>query len=134
MLACLPVLRIGDVYPGSEFFSIQVANISHPRSASKNFSISTQKWFLRSRKDDPGCSSRIRILIFYPSRIQGNKGTGSRIQIYNTVACFDCFDGLKVLECLFCDIYRNHRKWVDRFFLKFFLVTLYCISFSAGAE
>jgi hypothetical protein len=49
---------------------------------------------------------------FYPSRIQGQKGIGSRIQIYNTVACFDCFDSLKVLECLLCDVYRNHRKWV----------------------
>ncbi len=38
--------------------------------------------FLSSRKYDPGCSSRIRILIFYPSRIadprsRGQKGTGS---------------------------------------------------------
>jgi hypothetical protein len=38
--------------------------------------------FLSSRKYDPGCSSRIRILIFYPTRIQGVKkapdpGTGS---------------------------------------------------------
>ncbi len=28
-----------------------------------------KKWFLSSRKYDPGCSSRIRVLIFYPSRI-----------------------------------------------------------------
>jgi hypothetical protein len=28
-----------------------------------------KKWFLSSRKYDPSCSSRIRILIFYPSRI-----------------------------------------------------------------
>jgi hypothetical protein len=45
----------------------------------------TQKIVSRlSRKYDPGCSSRIRILIFYPSRIQGLKGTGSRIRIRNT--------------------------------------------------
>ncbi len=51
------VLRIRDVYPGSEFF--------HPGSE-----------FFPSRdlgKYDPGCSSRIRILIFYSSRIQGSK-------------------------------------------------------------
>ncbi len=32
-----------------------------------------KKWFLSSRKYDPGCSSRIRMLTFYPSRIQGSK-------------------------------------------------------------
>ncbi len=49
-------------HPGSVFFL-------SPGSASKNLSILTQKLFLCSRKYDPGCSSRIRILIFYPSRI-----------------------------------------------------------------
>jgi hypothetical protein len=29
----------------------------------------TKKWVLSSRKYDPGCSSRIRMLTFYPSRI-----------------------------------------------------------------
>ncbi len=38
--------------------------IPDPRSASK-----TKKFFLSSWKYDPGCSSRIRILIFYASRI-----------------------------------------------------------------
>jgi hypothetical protein len=38
-------------------------------SASKNSSILTQKMFLNSRKYDPGFSSRIRVLIFYPPRI-----------------------------------------------------------------
>ncbi len=43
-----------------------------------------KKLFLRSRKYDSGCSSRIRILIFYPSRVpdpgfRGQIGTGSRI-------------------------------------------------------
>jgi hypothetical protein len=32
-----------------------------------------KKWFLSSGKYDPGCSSRIRMLTFYPSRIQGSK-------------------------------------------------------------
>jgi hypothetical protein len=65
------VLCIRDVYPGSEYF--------HPECASKNLNILTQeKWFLSSRKYDPGCSSRIRIQIFFThpgSRCQ--KGTGS---------------------------------------------------------
>jgi hypothetical protein len=62
--------------PGSENF------IFHPGSASKNLSILPKKLSLSSRKYDPGCSSWIRILIFYPSRIpdpgsRGKKGTGS---------------------------------------------------------
>ncbi len=58
------MLRIQDVYPGSDFFPyrIQIFSNSDPGSASKNLSILTQKY-------DQGCSSRIRILIFYPSRI-----------------------------------------------------------------
>jgi hypothetical protein len=43
--------------------------------------------FLSSRKYDPGCSSRIRILIFYPSQIPDpgvKKGTRSRIRIRKT--------------------------------------------------
>jgi hypothetical protein len=48
-----------------------------------------EKWFLSTRKYDPGCSSRIRILTFYPSRIQDpgsrdKKGTGSWMRIRNT--------------------------------------------------
>jgi hypothetical protein len=39
-------------------------SIPDPGSASKNLSILIQKVFLSSRKYDPGCSSRIRILIF----------------------------------------------------------------------
>ncbi len=43
-----------------------------------------KKWFLSSRKYDSVCSSRIRVLTFYPSWIpdpvsRGHKGTGSRI-------------------------------------------------------
>ena len=58
--------------PGSEFFPSRIPdpNIFHPGSASKNLSILTpKKWFLSSRKYEPSCSSRIRILSFYPSRI-----------------------------------------------------------------
>jgi hypothetical protein len=42
-----------------------------------------QHWFLSSRKYDPGCSSRIRILIFTLPGSRGQKGTGSRIRISN---------------------------------------------------
>jgi hypothetical protein len=63
--ATLPVLRIRDVYPGSDFFPSRIPDpiCLHLGSASKNLSILTQKkpkkWFLSSRKYDPGCSSRI---------------------------------------------------------------------------
>ncbi len=51
----LIVLR--DVYSGSRIRSV---SISDPGSASKNLSILTpKKWVLKSRKYDPGCSSRI---------------------------------------------------------------------------
>ncbi len=78
-------------HPGSR---IRIVSIPDSGSASKNLSILTpkkpKKWFLSSRKYDPGCSSRIRgfrIVTFYPSRIQdpgGQKGTGFRIRIRNT--------------------------------------------------
>ncbi len=48
---------------------IQIFSIPDPGSTSKNLSILTQKIVLLLRKYDPGRSSRIRILIFYPSRI-----------------------------------------------------------------
>jgi hypothetical protein len=46
-------------------------NFSIPDPGSKRFRI--KKLFLSSRNYDPGCSSRIRTLIFYPSRIPGSK-------------------------------------------------------------
>ena len=67
------MLRIRDVYPGSDFFPsrIRTVSIPDPGSASKNLSIltpkKTKKWFPSSRKYDPGCSSRIQMLTFYPS-------------------------------------------------------------------
>jgi len=51
-------------YHGSDFF--------HPESRIriKEFKyFNPKKWFLSSRKYDPSCSSRIRILTFSPSRI-----------------------------------------------------------------
>ncbi len=65
---------IGACVADLEWLSrIGIFSIPDPGSASKNLSILTQKLFLSSRKHDPGCSSRIRILIFYPSRIPGLK-------------------------------------------------------------
>jgi hypothetical protein len=64
---------------GSEFFPSWIPdlkNFLHPgyRIGIKEFKyFNTIKWFLSSRKYDPVCSSRIRILTFYPSRIQGSK-------------------------------------------------------------
>ncbi len=61
------VLGIRDVYPWSDFFPSRIRTVSIPDlgSASKNLSIltkkKTKKWFLSSRKYDPGCSSRIRM-------------------------------------------------------------------------
>jgi hypothetical protein len=50
------------------YTSVADPDFFHPGSASKNLSILTQKLIY-----DPGCSSRIRTLIFYPSRIPGSK-------------------------------------------------------------
>jgi hypothetical protein len=47
-------------------------NFFHPgsRIRIKKFkSFNPKKWFISSRNYDPGCSSRIRILTFHPSRI-----------------------------------------------------------------
>jgi hypothetical protein len=70
------VLRIRDVYPGSDFFPYRI------RIISKYFN--PKNGFLSFRKYDLGCSSRIRIMTFYPFRIpdpesRGQKGNGSQI-------------------------------------------------------
>jgi hypothetical protein len=57
------MLRIRDVYLGSEFFP--------SRNRIKEFKYFNQK--IVARIYDPGFSSRIRILIFYASRIQFTK-------------------------------------------------------------
>jgi hypothetical protein len=74
------VLRIRDVYPGSDFFPSRIPdpNCLHPGSRILikelkyfNPQKSKKKWFLRSKKYDPGCSSRIPDpdADFLPSRI-----------------------------------------------------------------
>jgi hypothetical protein len=65
-----PTFFISD--SGSEFFPSRIRI--------KEFKYcNPKKWFLSSRKYDPVCSSRIRILTFYPSRIPdpGVKKAGS---------------------------------------------------------
>jgi hypothetical protein len=82
-----PVLRIGDVYPASESFPSRIQDKkdseSRIRIRIKEFKYFEPKnLFLSSRKYDPGCSSRIRILIFLPipdPGSRGQKGTGSQI-------------------------------------------------------
>jgi hypothetical protein len=65
---------VGDVYPGTRIriFSIPDPNYFHPGSRihiEELNKFNPKKLFLSSRKFDPGCSSQIRILIFYSSRI-----------------------------------------------------------------
>ena len=69
---------IRDAYPGSR---IQGQKDSGSRIRIKEFKyFLPKKLFLSFRKYDPGCSSRIRILVFYPSRIQGVNGSWIRIR------------------------------------------------------
>ncbi len=82
--------------PGSDFFPSRIPdpNCLHPESRIriKEFKyfiyLNPKKWFLSSRKYDPGCLSGIRMLTFYPSRIRMLTVYPSRIRIRNTD--FDC--------------------------------------------
>ncbi len=81
-------LRFAD--PGC-LFRIMDPNFWHPGYLIFIFSIpdfririkefkyfNTKKWFLSSRKYDPCCSSRIRILTFYSSRVPDPGSRGSK--------------------------------------------------------
>jgi hypothetical protein len=77
-------------------------NFFHPWFAS-NLSILIQKIVFKLSECDPGCASRIRILIFtHPgSRITdpgGQKGTGSRIRNIGQWAWF--LQGLRIQICM----------------------------------
>ncbi len=67
-LGCLSRIRLFSILDlGSEMFPSRIRI--------KEFKyFNPKKWLLSFRKYDPGCSTRIRILTFYPSRIQGSKG------------------------------------------------------------
>jgi hypothetical protein len=99
--------------PGSEFFPSRISV--------KEFKyFNPKKWSLSFRKYDLGCSSssRIPILTFYPSRIQGPKDTGSRIRIRNTVHCINY---LITIMCRFLQVtkiyyYEGTRyRWLRRY-------------------
>ena len=65
---CLSRIRLFSIPdPGSE---LSPSRIQDPRSSSKNLK-KQKKWFISSKKYDPGCSSRIPSpeADFYPSRI-----------------------------------------------------------------
>ncbi len=98
------MLRIRDVYPGSEFFHpgselspSRIPTVSIPDPGSririKEFKCynpkKPKKWFISSRKNDPGCLSRIPdpdadFLPIPDPGSRGQKGTGSQIRIRNT--------------------------------------------------
>ncbi len=95
------MLRIWDVYPGSRIRLFSIPNpgseLSPSRIPDPHQSILTpkkpKKWFLSSRKYDPGCSYRIPDADFLPipdPGSRGQKGTGSRIRIRNT-GFMNCF-------------------------------------------
>jgi hypothetical protein len=68
---CLSRIRLFSIPdPGSKLFPSRIRI--------KEFKyFNPKKWFTSSRKYDPGCSSRIRILTFYPSRIKKAPDLGS---------------------------------------------------------
>ena len=68
------VLQMFIPDPGFDFFPFRIPdpNCLYPGSRIRIKEIkyfNPKKWFLSSRKYDPGCSSRIRMLTFYPFRI-----------------------------------------------------------------
>ncbi len=97
------VLRIRDVYPGC-LSRIRIFSFRFPDQGSKIFPhlhkefkfFDPNNLFLSPRKYDPRCSSRIRTLIFYPSRIQGSKR--HRIRIRKTGFHSGCDESWKKLK------------------------------------
>ncbi len=111
----------------SAVFRIPDPTFFHPGSASKNLSILTKKkWFLSSRKYDPGYSSRILdpVADFLPildPRSRGQKGTGSRIRIRNTarqrhrligVIIYHIFDSSLKFSGKMCSLAFIWLKWI----------------------
>ncbi len=97
-LGCLS--RISD--PNFSIPERRVKKIPDPGSASKNLTILTKKI---SKLSEIGSGMFIPDLYlnFYASRIQGSKGTGSRIRSLNTAAMFRntymCREGFLFLPC-----------------------------------
>ncbi len=124
------VLRIRDVYPGSEYFPfrsrIQICFIPDPGSASKNLSILTQKLFLSSRKYDSDCSSRIRIPDTDPNflpipnpgsrdkkrhRLEPGSGSATLPECYLTF--FSSSTYLLTSAVPICKSFQNKQKQID---------------------
>jgi hypothetical protein len=109
----LPVLLIRDVYSGSEFFPSRVRI--------KDFKyVNPKKWFLSSQKYDPGCSSRIRILVFYLSRIQGSKRHRNPDLGSTTLKCYKKSQNkvklfIKVFAKILQFIHKNVRLFLRSF-------------------
>jgi hypothetical protein len=76
-----PVLRVRDVYPGSDFFrpgsGIHIKEFKYFNPKNWFSALGNMIWVVH-----PESGSRIRI--FYSSRIPDSKDTGSRIRIRNT--------------------------------------------------
>ncbi len=76
---CLSRIRLFSIPdPGSELSPSRIPN-PHQRIKYFNPKKCKKKWFLSSKKYDPGCSSRIRMLTFSHPGSRGQKGTQSRI-------------------------------------------------------
>jgi hypothetical protein len=114
------VLRIRDVFPDPNFSNPDpgsgVKKIKDPGSPSKNLSIFNPK--LVSKLSEIWCSSRIRILIFYPSRIQGSKR--HRIPDLHPQHWISYLNFSDILCFLLRKIYT---KWQNIHFLSSFVVT-----------
>jgi hypothetical protein len=109
--------------PETDFFPSRIrifpSRIPGPHQRIKPKNPNPKKLFLSSRKYDPGCSSRIRILTFYPSGIQGSKGNGSRIRISNTATgkhCRICSNGLIVYKTWDLRFSKSNKRTVCNFF------------------
>ncbi len=100
----LLMLPIYDHCCGSGMFILD-PNFFHPVSQIRVKELkyfSPKKWFESSRKYDPGWSSRIRILIFYPSRIMDPGGKKAPDPGYESVTLFMIFEGCRTKRAC-CD-------------------------------
>ncbi len=131
----ITVLRIRDVYPGSEFFPSRIRIFFV-------FKYNPKNWFLSSRKYDPGWSSWIRI----PDHgSRGQKGAGSRIRntglwrivTYGTICTrmfkiyiytkYSNFDGIIFFYWYQC----SYHAWVvSYYYLEVFFML--CCGFGSG--
>jgi hypothetical protein len=127
------VLRIRDVYPRSDFFSIPDPNFFHPvsRILIKEFKYLTpKKLFLSSRKYDPGCSFQIRIpdpqrcrpLYFSVLKIATCHTLARQyLQLFIMYTVFAAFyqlilgkSGMLIYVCLRCSGWRVHCTGAHR--------------------